>query len=64
MQNSTSNKIIQKWVEILPEHEIDGFLIKSLDNLNKKGSLGNEQELTSAINDFEEYYAKDKVANS
>jgi len=64
MQNSTSNKIIQKWLDILPEQRIDGFLIKSLDDLNKKGNLGNEQDLTSVINGFERYHAKDKDTNS
>mgnify|MGYP000896185193 CR=1 FL=1 len=64
MQNSVSKKIIQKWLETLPKKKIDDFLVKSLDDLNKKGNLGNEKDLTSVINDFEGHHAKDKVANS
>lgn len=60
MKNSISNKIIQKWLEILPKKKIDYFLVNSLDDLYKKGNLGNEKDLTSVINDFEVHHAKDK----
>ena len=64
MQNSINKKIIQKWLEVLPQQKIDISLVKSLDDLNKKGNLGSEQDLTSVINDFEGYHAKDKDTNS
>lgn len=64
MQNSISNKIIQKWLEELTKQKIDNFLIKSLEDLNKKGNLGNELDLSSVIIDFEAYHAKDKDTNS
>lgn len=64
MQNSISNKIIQKWIEILPKNVIDASFIKSLAVLNTKGNLGNEKELISAIENLEGHYDKDKNTNS